>query len=97
VKDAFHALQGHHHFAIFCHCTAAQAGATAGGHQGNIVLVGEQHDLLHLLNGIGPHDEGGIGLPESGAVNTVGSHLRLAGDDVFITDYGFELLRKLLH
>ena len=57
-EDLVHIVERDDHFPVGRHGGGGQAGTAAGGHQGDLVLVGPAHDGLHLLDGLGEDDGG---------------------------------------
>ena len=50
-QDLVHTIEGHHQLAVGGHRPGGQAGAAPGWHQVQAVVVGDLHDLLHLVDG----------------------------------------------
>lgn len=63
-EDPVHGIEGDHDLAVGRDGAGAQTGATSGGHETHAMLVGEVHDGLHLLGGLGEDNGRGRGLVE---------------------------------
>ncbi len=71
VENLVHAVERHHQLAVGGHRRRRQAGAPAGRHQRQAVLIGDLDDLLDLLGGFRQHHGAGRRRPHLGPVHPV--------------------------